>query len=72
MQSKSIGFLIGASIVVLGAVALVGLIIQILWNKCLVPAIDPINTINYYQAIGIYILSTILFKTVNIKPKNDK
>jgi hypothetical protein len=72
MQSKSIGFLIGASIVVLGAVALVGLIIQILWNKCLVPAIDPINTINYYQAIGIYILSTILFKTVNLKPKNDK
>ena len=72
MQSKSIGFLIGASIVVLGAVALVGLIIQILWNKCLVPAIDPINTINYYQAIGIYILSTILFKTVNLKPKNGK
>lgn len=72
MQSKSIGFLIGASIVVLGAVALVGLIIQILWNKCLVPAIDPINSINYYQAIGIYILSTILFKAVNLKPKNGK
>lgn len=71
-NTKSISFLIGASIVIIGAIALVGLITQTLWNKCLVPSIDSVNTISYYQALGIYILATILFKTVNLKPKNDK
>jgi len=72
MKSKSIGFLIGASIVAFGAIALVGLVIQLLWNKCLVPAVDPLNTITYYQALGIYVLTTILFKTLNLKSNNGK
>jgi hypothetical protein len=35
---------------------------QYLWNTCLVPAIDGINTIGFWQALGLNVLSTILFK----------
>jgi|TARA_B110000908_G_scaffold33466_1_gene40097 hypothetical protein len=47
-------------------------ITQYLWNTCLVPAVDPLNQIGFLQALGINILSTILFKGTNLKPKlND-
>ena len=35
---------------------------QYLWNTCLVPAIDGINAIGFRQALGLNVLSTILFK----------
>jgi len=35
---------------------------QYLWNTCLVPAIDGINAIGFWQALGLNVLSTILFK----------
>ena len=47
---------------------------QYLWNTCLVPAIDGINTIGFWQALGINILSSILFKgskTTKEKPNID-
>jgi hypothetical protein len=43
--------------------------LQFLWNYCLVPAIDGINTISSLQAIGLNFLASILFK--NSSPKKD-
>ena len=50
------------------AFPLIALAIQLLWNVCLAPAVDSINTIGYLQSLGIYFLIKIL--TFN-KIKND-
>ena len=61
----------------LAAVFLIGLFAaffalptQLLWNKCLSPAIDGVNQIGFFQALGINMLSSILFKNSTFK-KND-
>ena len=35
---------------------------QLLWNGCLVGAVDGINPIGFWQALGINILFNMLFK----------
>ena len=63
MRRKSAGEIVGW--VILGIIAVVGLailfgfIIMWLWNW-LMPALFGIATINYWQAVGIFILSKIL------------
>jgi hypothetical protein len=48
---------------------LLGYPVMLLWNWCLVGAIDGINEIGFFQAIGLNLLTSILFKaSVN---KND-
>jgi len=37
--------------------------VQILWNLCLIQAIDGLNSITFWQALGINILCSILFKS---------
>lgn len=41
--------------------------VQILWNTSLVPAVDGINLITFWQALGINLLAAILFKSSQIK-----
>ena len=36
---------------------------MLLWNNCLVPAVDGINTVGWLQAWGLTLLFSILFKT---------
>jgi hypothetical protein len=36
--------------------------VQILWNGCLIQAVDGLNPITFWQALGINILCSILFK----------
>jgi hypothetical protein len=38
---------------------------QFLWNNVLVASIDGVNTISFWQTLGILILSSILFKNSN-------
>lgn len=45
--------------------------VQVLWNSSLVPAVDGINPITFWQALGINLLMTILFKSTNTPKKND-
>jgi hypothetical protein len=42
---------------------------QLLWNGCLVQAVDGINPIGFWQALGINVLCQILFK--NSKSSKD-
>lgn len=44
--------------------------VQWLWNNCLLNAVDGINTITFWQALGISLLFSILFKSSNINTKN--
>lgn len=47
--------------------------IQWLWNNCLVGAIEGVNPIGFWQALGINILSTTLFnRSVTSKSKNNE
>jgi hypothetical protein len=51
------------------AAVLLGYPVMLLWNYCLVGAIDGVNEIGFFQAIGLNLLASILFKpTVS---KND-
>lgn len=38
---------------------------QLLWNGCLVGAVDGINPIGFWQALGITFLCNILFKSTS-------
>ncbi len=55
-----------AFLLILGAVVLALITAwptQWLWNGCLVPAIDSVNPIGFWQAFGLNILFSILFNT---------
>lgn len=53
------GFLI--VVCVLGVAAILSFIVMSLWNMILPAAITGVNTINFWQALGLLILSKILF-----------
>ena len=42
--------------------------VQVLWNGCLIQAADGLNPITFWQALGINILFSMLFK----KSSNSK
>lgn len=56
------------------AIALMGVFMawptQWLWNSCLVPAVDSVNPIGFWQALGLNFLFSILFKNSQSKKEN--
>lgn len=48
------------SLLFVGLIALVGLVLMLLWNW-LMPELFQLPAINYYQALGLLLLSKILF-----------
>jgi hypothetical protein len=60
---------LGALLAALGLLALAAIIlawpVQLLWNYSLVGAVDGINPITFWQALGINFLFGILFKNSN-------
>lgn len=60
-----------AFLLILGAVVLALITAwptQWLWNECLVPAIDSVNPIGFWQAFGLNILFSLMF---NAKPTHN-
>lgn len=59
--------IVGATIVVLAVVVILGLLlsfpVMLLWNGCLVPAVSGLSEITWLQAWGILIVCNILFKS---------
>lgn len=45
---------------------------QLLWNYCLVPALDSVNLIGFWQALGINFLASVLFKNNVVKFNDNK
>ena len=61
MGEKFEGFAITIlSLIVLGI--FMAWTVQLLWNGCLIQAVDGLNPITFWQALGINILCGILFK----------
>lgn len=56
-----------AFFLIVGIVVVVGLLfsypVMLLWNGCLVPAVDSVKEIGWLQAWGLMILFGILFKS---------
>jgi hypothetical protein len=44
--------------------------ITVLWNSCLVSAIDGVNAISFWQALGLNILASILFKDTSVRKES--
>lgn len=65
--------------IVLGSLLAVAIIacilawpVQLLWNGCLVSAVNGVNEIGFFQALGLNILFSILIKPSTKMPsKND-
>jgi hypothetical protein len=52
---------VGGGLLVLAAIAALGLIVMLLWNA-LVPGVFPgVRTLDYREALGLLVLSRILF-----------
>jgi hypothetical protein len=67
---EKIGEFLGAVAVAVIVIFLLAFPVQWLWNHCLVPAVNGINAIGFWQALGLMILSNMLVKTsINTKSK---
>ena len=62
-----LGVLLGAAVVIFVGALIWCLPIWLLWNYCLVPAVPIIQEITWVQSLGIYILTSLLFKTTITK-----
>ena len=57
------GTFLGVVAVGLAVIFVLAFPVQWLWNHCLVPAVDGINVIGFWQALGLMILANVLVKT---------
>lgn len=60
---EKIGEILGTVAVALVVIFVLAFPVQWLWNNCLVPAVNGINVIGFWQALGLMILANVLFKT---------
>ena len=67
--TKGLALLMGGILLILIAAVLLALPTQLLWNSCLVPAVDGINQIGFLQALGLNFLFSILFKSTQSNNK---
>mgnify|MGYP000565789394 CR=1 FL=1 len=69
--SKGLGLILGGIALLIFAAVLLAWPVQLLWNGCLVPAVDGTHEIGFWQALGINILFQLLFKSTNsVKSSN--
>lgn len=71
--ANGIGKLIAALVLISLVAMVLAWPVQILWNSCLVPATVIALPINFWQALGLNFLFSILFKdsSNSFKSKND-
>ncbi len=53
--------ILGRGILILAAIAVVGLVVMLLWNAIVPGVFLGVRTLDYRQAVGLLILSRILF-----------
>lgn len=65
---KILGVTIGAILLVVTLSFLLSWPVMVLWNECLVPAVDGVNEVTWLQAWGLSVLAGFLFnKTTTVK-----
>ena len=68
--SKGIGLIFAGIALLVAAAILFAWPVQLLWNGCLVGAVDGVHLITFWQALGLNFLFSILFKTSTTSSKN--
>jgi hypothetical protein len=72
-QNKLITTVLMTFIAAIFAAILMAWPTQLLWNGCLVPAVDGIHEIGFWQALGINVLFSMLFKaSTKVNPPATK
>jgi len=69
--SEKLTIAIGAIFIVIGAAILMAFPTMWLWNGCLIPAVDGFHEIGFWQALGLNVLFSILFKSTSVKSNNE-
>jgi hypothetical protein len=65
---RILGVTIGAILFVVALSFLLSWPVMVLWNECLVPAVQGINQVTWLQAWGLSVLSGFLFnRTTTVK-----
>jgi hypothetical protein len=64
---EKLGIYVSAIAVLFVACILLAWPVQLLWNYSLVGAVDGVNPISFWQALGISFLFSILFKNSSSK-----
>ena len=64
-QSKLLTTMAMAFVTVIIAAIVMAWPTQLLWNGCLVPAVDGIHELGFWQALGINVLFQMLFKSTS-------
>ena len=67
--TEKLGTIFGALALVALAALILALPTQWLWNTCLVPALNSVNPIGFWQALGLNVLASILFKSTTSNSK---
>jgi len=65
--NEIVGTLVLGLVTVALAALIMALPLMFLWNTCLVPVVEAINPIGFWQALGLNILFNIMFKSQNLK-----
>ena len=71
---NNIGTVLAVAIIFILGIGIIGLFIawpiQWLWNNCLMGSIEGINTISFWDAYGIYLLSNLILHRDAVYTKN--
>jgi hypothetical protein len=67
---KGIGALVVALLLIGFAALVLGYPTMLLWNNCLVPAVNGVHEIGFLQTIGLLFLFAILFKPTTTSKKD--
>lgn len=71
-MKKLIVLIVGVPVLITVSASLVGIVVQLLWNGCLVPAVPSIKEVTFLQACGLSILFSILFKDLTFLKMTKK
>jgi hypothetical protein len=67
--TSGIGLIFAGIALIIFAAVILAWPVQLLWNGCLVGAVDGIHPIGFWQAMGLNFLFSILFKGTSTSSK---
>ena len=70
--TKGLALFLGGIALIAIAATILALPTQLLWNGCLVDAVDGIHQIGFWQALGLNFLFSILFKNSTSSNSKEK
>jgi hypothetical protein len=67
--TQGIGLFLASIFLIMFAAVILAWPVQLLWNGCLIPAVDGIHEIGFWQALGLNFLFSLLFKATTSNNK---